>query len=243
MDQQPIITPAPKSSAMPVITGVIVAALVALIAGASVYAYEKQQNTTDQNNLQAQINSLKTQLAAAAKATPTATATPVVSFTPTATPAVSPTANPNLQVLTASAIGNATITLNGTDYKLTNGKYTHPGTGPFGPGTIDAISLDASNIAINTGIPSDVAAVTATVTEEYPGAMGAGTYKQLMVFANMDGRAVYWAGTSASELGAQAATVSGLTFVDHTVTATVTVGGKATTTRYTFGDDHTLKAQ
>lgn len=88
MDSEfPVVAPRPKL--WPTLTACVVAT--ALIVGGGVYLYQKHQQDTANQDLQAQIDSLKSQLAA--QATPTPTATPVASPTPTgATP--TPTATP-----------------------------------------------------------------------------------------------------------------------------------------------------
>jgi hypothetical protein len=72
----------------PLVVGISAAVVAVLVGGGAVYVYENNQNTTSQNNLQAQINSLKTQLATATSPTPTAS--PMTSDSPTATSTTTP---------------------------------------------------------------------------------------------------------------------------------------------------------
>lgn len=116
---QPAPTPAvAKPSWIPYL---VTALVTALVAGGGVYAYTRHQNTTDQQNLQAQIDSLKSQLASASP-TPTATATPTASATPSASPTATSTSCANhLSAVLESGSGaagtyyyTATLTNTGT---------------------------------------------------------------------------------------------------------------------------------
>ncbi|MEI6477642.1 MAG: hypothetical protein WCO52_01520 [bacterium] len=80
-----------KSS--PLMPAVIAAVIAAALAGGITYAVQNKRSADSQNTLQAQVDSLKSQLAALPTATPlaVATATPTPTATPTATP--DPTAN------------------------------------------------------------------------------------------------------------------------------------------------------
>ena len=62
--------------------GVVCVILAAAIAGGSVYAYERHQRSSSDSDLQAQINTLKSEVAALPTATPlpTPTATPAASY-------------------------------------------------------------------------------------------------------------------------------------------------------------------
>ena len=85
-----------KNMALVVVSSVLIAAS---IAGGSVYAYQKNQNDQQQANLQNQIDSLNTRIAAQAR-------TPIVTSmtTPTPTPLGQPTTTPiTLQTYTSTA--------------------------------------------------------------------------------------------------------------------------------------------
>jgi len=79
--------------------------ITALIVGASVFAYESNQKSDAEQNLQAQINTLQSNLVAL-KASPSPTVSP--SVTPTTSPAVtaSPTVSPTTTALSACASSN-----------------------------------------------------------------------------------------------------------------------------------------
>lgn len=83
----PVEAPAPTQAPAKKMWATLLAAILipALIAGGAVYAYQKKQQTTATHDLQAQIDSLKTQLAATPTPTATPTATPAASASPTST--------------------------------------------------------------------------------------------------------------------------------------------------------------
>ena len=81
-DQKHTSTPKNTLSIISVVLGAIISAL---IVGSGVYAYERNRNTKTINDLQAQIDTLKSQVALATP-TPVATVTPIVSAAPTADP-------------------------------------------------------------------------------------------------------------------------------------------------------------
>jgi len=215
-----VMTEEGPSRVSPFLIGVVCALVAALAAGGGVYAYEYHQNSTNQTNLQAQVDSLKSQLATMNMASPTPTATP------TATPSSS--ATPTSNIFTTAALDGATVKMGGSNYTMSNGSYVHPGTGPFGPGTYDSIVLDANHIAVDSANASQ-AAIVLTVTEEYPGAMGAGTFEELEVMTNNANKPVFLSQADLSSLGATATTVSSLSFASNVITVATTTAGTSST--------------
>jgi len=217
--------PTVVTSSMPmlILVGVVSAIVAAALAGGLVVAYENNQNSSTQSDLQFQIDNLKSQLAAEETATPTPTTTPTATATATETPSST--------ALTATSLGNATVVLSSTNYKLTNGTYTHSGTGPFGPGTFDSIALDSNHIAVDSANAGQAATVL-TVTEEYPGAMGAGTFEELEVMTNSNNTPSYLARVEMTSLGATTATINNVTFASNVITVTYTTAGTSTTKTY-----------
>jgi len=106
-EQQPQITPAISKTTF--IVGIAIAVIVVLAVGSGVVAYEEKQNTTTQNNLQAQINSLKGQLATAISE-PTPTVNPVGTATPT--PVSAPTSAQIAVAVETYLAGNPVTPLN-----------------------------------------------------------------------------------------------------------------------------------
>lgn len=76
--------PATQRNNLSLITGIVV--LVALLVGGGVYLYEKHQQTLGTQNLQAQLDSLTSQLATKTTPTPVATASTAATPVPTADP-------------------------------------------------------------------------------------------------------------------------------------------------------------
>lgn len=180
--EQELPSTAQTSSSKTVPIVVISSLTAALIAGGSVYAYQKNLSDKTQADLQSQITSLQqahTAKPIAINATPAATVTPSATVSPTSSPVAATPA------LTASQLMNFTYNdLNGKSHVFKNGTTTYSALGG-GTGTMTILQdIGVQQIDLNR----DGAIDSVLIIGENDG--GTGYYYQLVSVLNVNGKPV-----------------------------------------------------
>lgn len=128
------------------------------------------------------------------------------------------------------------VTISGTSYKLANGTYTHPGTGPFENGVPETIILDESHIAVDSA-NADQVAIILQIHARLGG--GNATFNELEIMNNVSGTPTYVARVALNNN--EQSTINNVTFASDIVTVHMTVSGVAVTASYKLSGTTLIK--
>jgi len=162
---------------------------------------------------------------------------PTFKFDETAdAPTVSKTPATSTDVFSLANLKVTSVTISGTSYKLTNGTYTHPGTGPFENGVPETIVLDESHIAVDSA-NADQAAIILQIHARLGG--GNATFNELEIMNNVSGTPTYVARVALNNN--EQSTIDSVAFASNIVTVHMTVSGVAVTASYKLSGTTLIK--
>ncbi len=202
--------------------------IIGLVGGGAYYIYHTKI-ARDRDNLQQQITDLNKKYGASVTANSNSedsnTNTNTV-VAPIQTNSNSAVVTPTDDVFSLTNLQKATVVVSAINYKLNNGVYTNPGTGPFAPEIPSTITLDQNHIVVDAANPTRAAIILEVGGVRHAGATVA--FPEAEIMTNEAGVPTYLARVLLTDY--VKATITSVAFASNVLTIKLTPSGGITET-------------